>query len=1211
MKKFTTPEFAALVGCKVSLLEGLRRGKNPKLKFMPATRKKNRCYYTEEQIPEFQALFKALIVDGSAQVVTTEDVQATAPVAIAEKTYSMREFSATLAPMIDKSPENTRAILKKFKKSGAFLPAQCGEGQRKKDAYDESQIDAFLALYQPTASGAADAALIVSTDDAPVVEPTEDTVQVVTAKGFLPMTTAPHFDTIPQFCKALPRWLCWQLIPADPKPKKVPMTFKDGKLVNADVTNPDNWLNFDDAINGYNQNLCSGIGFVLCDTAPKICCVDVDHCVNPDGSLNDEAKAVIAICAESFVELSQSGGGIHVWFEDNEFPGERGRKRGNVEVYAFKRYIAMTGNHVEGTADDIKQVNGACKAVIDKFIERHSDGNLFDKPARTTEKKIIAAPVDVTLTDSDVKLIDYFRSDKCRAKDNNLFDLFNGNVDAYFKNTGKEFDDSVADCDLLLKILWYIGNDSGSDDDIGRRALGIFNASALAKREKWLSREDYRLRTLNAALDLWNQNRRRAHDDNGDSAQIKELRAKLQDVNQQLATFETEKAAALKKFNDEVLTLDAFDYKSLATDDVINAVAVARLYDPASYTCLRSMIKEARDDGEKTIDLNDFGGLTKRRAEEIKKKYDGLVARRNELQAAIRTQKFIAANQDVLAQYVIPDGYSISDNGIEKIKARGNELVCRQPVIIKGRVFDTDKQIHSLQLCYQNPSGKWRDIKPQEKATVANSRKIVELANLDFPVTSVNANAIVEFLDAFRADNELRFPMTYQVPRCGWFERHGSKVFIDPRRNCSIEAEGKHITCAVSDASEFAKHLRSKGSLDEWKKAYLLAKKSPVARFAVAASVAAPLLDIVYERNFVLYLKAKTRSGKTTAQLLAASAIGDEKIMRSFDATKNGLIGAAADVNDYAYIIDEKQSTDGRLKENLTELVYALANGVGRTKLNRDSTLKKLQDWRTIVIGSGETDLLPDNATDGADTRLLTVAAPPDFLPADDCREIRRIIADNYGHALPLVLDKILKNTDKDLLIDMSNKMGDTFAAKFDKNLAEHRRYIAVVTLADALLNSVLFGDTVILPDGSAGKPSDDAVLNAGRIFKLIPTVAEISATDREKTFVRAFVGENQNCFVGGSKGEEYMTAFYGKIPTDADNDDFVYITCKVLQDACNRAGFDYRKLVSDLVADGFFVPADNKEKDRKTPRPYVKIRINKVLIPCYRIQKQTFDAVK
>ncbi|MBQ3441852.1 MAG: hypothetical protein IJG33_01265 [Selenomonadaceae bacterium] len=86
---------------------------------------------------------------------------------------------------------------------------------------------------------------------------------------------------------------------------------------------------------------------------------------------------------------------------------------------------------------------------------------------------------------------------------------------------------------------------------------------------------------------------------------------------------------------------------------------------------------------------------------------------------------------------------------------------------------------------------------------------------------------------------------------------------------------------------------------------------------------------------------------------------------------------------------------------------YALANGIGRTKLNKDSTLKKTTDWRTIPIMTGETLLLPDNVTGGANTRLFTIAAPCVILDADTCKQIRNIIADNFELAFPLVINKI------------------------------------------------------------------------------------------------------------------------------------------------------------------------------------------------------------
>ena len=220
-------------------------------------------------------------------------------------------------------------------------------------------------------------------------------------------------------------------------------------------------------------------------------------------------------------------------------------------------------------------------------------------------------------------------------------------------------------------------------------------------------------------------------------------------------------------------------------------------------------------------------------------------------------------------------------------------------------------------------------------------------------------------------------------------------------------------------------------------------------------------------------------------------------MIRSFDATKNGLAGAAADVNDYAFLVDEKQVADNRIKEQLDALVYALANGVGRTKLNKDSTLRKLKDWRTIAIMTGETQLLADNVTGGANTRLLTIVAPKEILSADTCKEIRNTIKGNYGLAFPLVINKIFE-IGFEMLRQVYQDLVDLFTAKYPELLNEYCRYMAVLTLADAILNAVL--------TDSSALPIDDAIQNSNAIFKLIPTTTEISDTAREKVFILGFL---------------------------------------------------------------------------------------------------------
>jgi uncharacterized protein (DUF927 family) len=672
------------------------------------------------------------------------------------------------------------------------------------------------------------------------------------------------------------------------------------------------------------------------------------------------------------------------------------------------------------------------------------------------------------------------------------------------------------------------------------------------------------------------------------TSKMASLKAKLLKVNKALADSNTAKDKALENLR----AVTVFDSDTVFSDDIVTAGAFARLFDKQAYSNFKREIKLFGDKNrDKKATVNDWVAVVRDKADLISSRRSELATQRNEILAQIKSLSFVA-DDDTLAGILFPTEYSISNDGIEKIAGESMTTICRRPVIISSKSFDVEEKNYKLTLAYMTTAGKWKKLPATEAASIFDKNKLIVLSNKGLPVTSVNALNLVDYLDAFHALNENNLPLTYTVPRCGWYHFNGTDFFIDPRKQCSVTDESENFNVVVDSQSQFAKTLCQLGSLEQWKKAYLLAKKSPVARIMVAAAVAPILLKILGERNFLLHIVAPTRAGKTTALYLGASAVGSEKMIRSFDATKNGLAGAAADVSDYAFLIDEKQVADNRLKEQFDNLVYALANGIGRTKLSKDSTLKKLQDWRTIAIMTGETLLLSDNVTGGANTRLLSIKVSKEILSPDDCKIIRDIIKENYGHAFPLVIGKVLE-FGFDNLRKWYKDIVDVFTATYPELLPDYCRYIAILTLADGLLNSALGTNNALA----------EAKIWAKEIFKLLPTVMEISDVTREKEFVRGFVAQNQSRFVGGNVELDRMQVFFGKLDTD-----YIYIAAKALQDTCNADKFDYKKLVDDLIANDFFTPADTLEKGRKAPLATVNKKLGKVSTRCYRIPRAAFD---
>lgn len=663
--------------------------------------------------------------------------------------------------------------------------------------------------------------------------------------------------------------------------------------------------------------------------------------------------------------------------------------------------------------------------------------------------------------------------------------------------------------------------------------------------------------------------------------QLDTLNDELHSVKKALADFDNQKSAAIEK----ICSLEKFDSITMFAKETVTAAAFASLFDKQVFSDLKRSVKLYGDKyPTEKVALLDWQASIRNKANELSSKQNNLLTQRNQIQAQIQSLTFVT-DQDGLQKFIIPSGYSLGKDGISKVAGETLISICRRPILIKSKTFSVDDKIFKLNLSYMSANGEWKDLPTQEAAIVFNRNKLVDLANHGLPVTSSNATLLVDYLDAFNADNENIFPITYTVPRCGWYHFGDTELFVDPRLN-SVTTE-KNISVAVDSNSTFALALRLKGSFDSWKKAYKIAKKSPIARLIVAAAIAPPLLKILGERNFLVYICAPTRAGKTTALYLAASAVGSEKMIRSFDATKNGLAGAAADVNDYAFLVDEKQVADNRLKDAFDNLVYALANGIGRTKLNKDSTLRKVLEWRTIAVMTGETQLLPDNVTGGANTRLLTLTVSSEILSASDCKQIRNIIKDNYGHVFPLVVNKILA-VGKEKLRATYDKLVDTFEAQNPHVLPEYCRYMSVLTLADALLNSVLGTDNAL----------DEAIAAFKSIFALVPTNSDISDTARERDFVLGFIAQNQNRFIGGNVDVNKMQAVYGQF-----TDEYVYITVAALKKACADEGFDYRKLAADLVDDDFFVPSNKVEKGYKTQQLFVQKKIGQANTRCYRIR--------
>lgn len=100
---------------------------------------------------------------------------------------------------------------------------------------------------------------------------------------------------------------------------------------------PTTWRDYRTACNAAALGNVDGIGFMF--DGSGIAGIDLDDCLH-DGVLDDWAADIVARCVGTYIEVSPSGRGLHIF---GRATVGAGRRLGQVEVYDRGRYFTVTG----------------------------------------------------------------------------------------------------------------------------------------------------------------------------------------------------------------------------------------------------------------------------------------------------------------------------------------------------------------------------------------------------------------------------------------------------------------------------------------------------------------------------------------------------------------------------------------------------------------------------------------------------------------------------------------------------------------------------------------------------------------------------------------------------------------------------------------------------------------------------------------------------
>ncbi|WP_433568048.1 bifunctional DNA primase/polymerase (plasmid) [Nocardia sp. CA-151230] len=141
------------------------------------------------------------------------------------------------------------------------------------------------------------------------------------------------------------RWLSWKPVTRRGRQTKVPVRL-DGRP--ASSTDPGTWTSYR-KVRGLAR-----IGYAL---GEGVGCVDLDHCL-VDGRPTAAAAEFLGKLPPTYIEVSPSGDGLHVWGLLPEGPGSRRVVDGlSVETYSVGRYITVTGNRFVGSVSRLADLS--------------------------------------------------------------------------------------------------------------------------------------------------------------------------------------------------------------------------------------------------------------------------------------------------------------------------------------------------------------------------------------------------------------------------------------------------------------------------------------------------------------------------------------------------------------------------------------------------------------------------------------------------------------------------------------------------------------------------------------------------------------------------------------------------------------------------------------------------------------------------------------
>ena len=393
--------------------------------------------------------------------------------------------------------------------------------------------------------------------------------------------------------------------------------------------------------------------------------------------------------------------------------------------------------------------------------------------------------------------------------------------------------------------------------------------------------------------------------------------------------------------------------------------------------------------------------------------------------------------------------YIADEYGVSRINEMGAEVeVISHPLMPVKRVTNIETFEEKLEIAYQRGQDPWKTL-TVSREQLASAQKIIGLSKQGVDVNSENAKEVVRFMSKLESLNYDALPRQNSVSHMGWLQ---DGQFMPYVKDVSYDGDSPEL---LRMYSEFTPTGDSKVWMDLAKD--VRKAESIPARIALAASFAAPLVQIMGGLPFFVHLWGEAGCGKTVGLMLAASVWGNPDVgryIKTFSGTKVSMELYASFCCNIPILFDELQVVSDR--KTFDDLIYMLCEGTSKGRGAKEGGLQVQKHWSSCIITTGEMPITQSNSGGGAVARTVEINYGGVAL-FKDARGVANTLKEHYGFAGPKFIELLRKPG----IIEALKANQKKFYADLMKEDIHDKQVLSasIILAADALATKGIFKD--------------------------------------------------------------------------------------------------------------------------------------------------------